>query len=137
MTDTTWVPDTSGFFKIPPRSEYMRLNFNNHFRLISFTKHDSLGSYRDRNYTRISINNGNSWNESENAFLWTIFDKDIIYGVGYFSKGYSAIKKSSDFGKTWTTINEDLPNEYVYTIEVIGNYLYAFADGGVYKMKLD
>ncbi len=85
-----------------------------------------------------STNGGSSWNQTLDSLIWDIEqdpnDPKVMYASsGYMynlDEGYAAIHKSSDFGKTWTTLNTGIPAREVQRVEIgiaPGNTDYVYA----------
>ncbi len=92
-----------------------------------------------------STNSGTNWIQINNASIptWRVTDLEpdpSVSGVVYATRNSANlhqdhVKKSTDFGETWTNITGNLPDIFVYAISVSpfnGDHIYLATDLGVY-----
>jgi photosystem II stability/assembly factor-like uncharacterized protein len=87
----------------------------------------------------VSNNNGSSWTAVNNGFPSLSISAISVYGNNLFSCAYAnGVFLSTNNGTSWAPVNTGLagPAMAVNSINVIGDYVYAGTDKGVWKRPL-
>lgn len=89
----------------------------------------------------ISTDNGITWNQSNSGmtaypYVYALAKNSSYIFAGKFGQGgqqADGVFRSSDNGASWTQVVNGLTNKDVFSLAVLGNYIFAGTNGGLFR----